>query len=115
MPIGRASDQAKVEALRQQLSASGSQVLHRLADVTRHRDGLGHAHARPEVDERVGRHLRGGLQVSVRLEGDRVWESGGAGYGMVTDAGPDGSGQPLSGFASLVDGHARPRARARWP
>ena len=50
--------------------------------------------------------------MSIRLEGDRVWESGGAGYGMVPSADPVGSGQPLSGFAGLVEGTLGPREGA---
>ena len=48
------------------------------------------------------------LDVSVRLNAEDVWESGGADYGLSPRPGPSGgiiaaSGEPLSGFASLVE------------
>ena len=47
------------------------------------------------------------LDVSVRLDDQDVWESGGADYGLVPAGGSSGGvvpsgGEPLSGFASLV-------------
>ncbi len=59
----------------------------------------------------VSADISGGLQVSVRVAGDQVWESGGAGYGMAA-SGSDGPGQPLSGFANLVEGTLGPREGA---
>jgi hypothetical protein len=58
----------------------------------------------------VSADISGGLQVSVRVVGDQVWESGGAEYG--SDGGVSGPGQPLSGFASLVLGTLGPREGA---
>ena len=60
----------------------------------------------------VSAELSSGLSVSVRLAGDMVWESGGADYGLVPNGGTSGSGQPLSGFASLVEGSLGPREGA---
>ncbi len=54
-----------------------------------------------------------GLDVSVRLDGDQVWESGGADYGLAPNGDlMAGTGQPLSGFASLVEGTLGPREGA---
>lgn len=56
--------------------------------------------------------LTGGLDVSVRIVGDQVWEDGGAGYG-VTPVGPAAvPSQLLSGFAPLVEGSLGRRAGA---
>ena len=57
----------------------------------------------------VSASINDGLDVSVRLDDQNVWESGGADYGLTPTgvAGAGGvtgsSGQPLSGFASLVE------------
>src|SRR5262249_45347269 len=53
-------------------------------------------------------HVGSGLDVTLRLSGDQVWESGGGEYGGP----PSGPGQPLSGFAQLVESTLGPRAGA---
>jgi hypothetical protein len=62
----------------------------------------------------VSANISSGLDVSVRLDGDNVWESGGADYGLSPngDAMGSGPGQLLSGFASLVEGTLGPREGA---
>jgi hypothetical protein len=56
----------------------------------------------------VSAHVNSGFDVTLQLIGDQVWETGGAGYGGP----PSGPGQPLSGFADLVEGTIGPRAGA---
>ncbi len=65
----------------------------------------------------VSAAVNGSLDVSVRLNDEDVWESGGADYGLSPNPGPSGSvtgagGQPLSGFASLVESTLGSRAGA---
>ncbi len=64
----------------------------------------------------VGADISAGLDVSVRLDDEDVWESGGADYGLNPTGSSDGvgvaSGQSLSGFASLVESTLGPRAGA---
>jgi hypothetical protein len=53
----------------------------------------------------VSASISGGLNVSVRLDDEKVWESGGADYGAAPNGSSNAaSGQPLSGFASLTEG-----------
>jgi hypothetical protein len=63
----------------------------------------------------VSASISSGMDVSVRLNDQDVWESGGADYGLSPTPGPSGGvtpagGQSLSGFASLVQGTLGSRA-----
>ncbi len=63
----------------------------------------------------VSAHIDSGMDVSVRLDDQDVWESGGADYGLSPAPGPSGGvtpsgGQSISGFASLVEGTLGNRA-----
>ena len=56
----------------------------------------------------VSASINNSMDVSVRLDDQDVWESGGADYGLSPNPGPAGGvtpagGQSLSGFASLVE------------
>ncbi len=51
----------------------------------------------------VSASISSGLDVSVRLDDQNVWESGGADYGATPNGSASGSGQPLSGFAGLTE------------
>src|SRR4051794_6182725 len=98
-----AEEQARVEALQKQLADSGTQVCHSSQFEPVTVTGSGTLTLAPKAME-VSADISGGLQVSVKLQGDRIWESGGAGYGVVSNSNPGGSGQALSGFAGLVEG-----------
>jgi hypothetical protein len=52
----------------------------------------------------VSASISTGLDVSVRLDDEDVWEEGGADYGNTPQASDGSTGQPLSGFADLVEG-----------
>jgi hypothetical protein len=52
----------------------------------------------------VSASINSSLDVSVRLDDQTVWESGGADYGTAPNGSTSGPGQPLSGFASLTEG-----------
>jgi hypothetical protein len=62
----------------------------------------------------VSAAVNSSLDVSVRLDQNDVWESGGADYGLTPTGSTtsEGPGQPLSGFASLVEGTLGSRAGA---
>jgi hypothetical protein len=52
----------------------------------------------------VSASISSGLDVSVRLDDNSIWESGGADYGTNPTSGATASsGQPLSGFASITE------------
>ncbi len=57
-------------------------------------------------------HINAGLDVTVRVDDQHVWESGGADYGLTAGGAGASSGQSISGFASLTEGTLGNRAGA---
>lgn len=47
-------------------------------------------------------------EITVRVDGTRLWETGGGNYGMTGRPGADTAGAPISGFADLVAGTLGP-------
>ena len=71
----------------------------------------GHGQRRSAGDGRLG-GCRVARQDQSWTDSTRVWEQGGANYGLTAGAGI-GPGQPISGFTQLVVGRSA-RARAAW-
>ena len=68
---------------------------------TQHVDGHGTVNVRPYGLATVA-NVTGLGAIIVRTDGESIWEHGGGNYGLTPD-GTEGPGQPLSGFAGLVE------------
>ena len=81
-----------------------------LANLRHTVTGKGTVNVAPKAMVAAAR-IDGGLNVTARVDSEHVWESGGAYYGLAPNTGA-GSGQSISGFASLTEGTLGNRAGA---